>query len=60
MIDPHALLYMVALVIVPLHWGSVPLPIPYWAVLLAVVPGLWIVIGGSVLTIDRLLQLFEA
>ncbi|WP_226023779.1 hypothetical protein [Halomicrobium salinisoli] len=35
-----------------------PAPVPHWLLLLVVVPGLWCVVGGAVLAIDRLLQRF--
>lgn len=41
----------------PLHGAAqAQPPVPHWAVLLAVVPALWVVIGGAVLVIDRLMQ----
>lgn len=36
-----------------------PPPVPHWAVLLVTVPALWLVIGGAVLVVDRLLQRLE-
>ncbi|WP_226013369.1 hypothetical protein [Halomicrobium salinisoli] len=40
-----------------LHGAPAP-PVPHWLLLLVVVPGLWCVVGGAVLAIDRLLQRF--
>lgn len=61
MIGMDVLLSIVALLqVISLHGGTVPTPVPHWAVLLAVVPSLWCVIGAGVLAIDRLLQRFKA
>ncbi|WP_408960350.1 hypothetical protein [Natrinema sp. 74] len=45
----------------PLHGAPPgnPTPVPHWVVLLAVVPALWFVIGGTVLVVDRVLQRFD-
>jgi hypothetical protein len=59
MIGSKALLCTLVLLI-PLHGGPAPSPVPHWAVLLAVVPGLWLVIGGGVLAINRLLRRLES
>ena len=40
---------------VPGHRAAAPAPIPHWLVLFLVVPALWIVIGGLVAALDRLL-----
>ena len=55
--------YSVAAVILPwaaiyLHGVAPSTPVPHWVVLFAVVPALWLLIGGTVLAVDRLLQLF--
>jgi hypothetical protein len=38
----------------PLHGGAVQTPVPHWAVLLAVVPALWLLIAAAVVAVDRL------
>jgi uncharacterized membrane protein len=61
MIDASTLLCAIALLrAVPLHAGVVSTPIPHWVVLLVVVPSLWLLIGASVLAVDRLLRRFGA
>lgn len=37
------------------HAGARPTPVPHWVVLLVGVVGLWVVIGGGVLAVERLL-----
>ena len=59
MIGSKALLCTLVL-LVPLHEGPVLSPVPHWIVLLAVVPGLWLLVGASVVAIDRLLSRFES
>lgn len=54
MTEPNALLGLIALLgFLPLHGASTP--VPHWAVLLVVVPSLWLVIGGGAIAVDRLL-----
>lgn len=48
-----------ASLLVALH-SAASVPVPHWLVLLVVVPGLWCVIGGAVLAVDRLLRRFDA
>jgi hypothetical protein len=37
--------------------GTVPsAPVPHWVVLLVVVPALWLLVGGTVLAVDRLFE----
>ncbi|WP_372910917.1 hypothetical protein [Salinigranum sp.] len=37
--------------------GTVPsTPVPHWVVLLVAVPSLWLLVGGTVLVVDRLLE----
>jgi hypothetical protein len=40
-----------------LHGGAMSSPIPGWAALIGGVLGLWIVIGGGVVAVDRLFEL---
>lgn len=56
--DPTPLLLLLSLPLpLPLHGGAgaPPTPVPHWAVLLTVVPGLWLLIGGGAVALDRLL-----
>jgi hypothetical protein len=45
--------------VAPLHGAGPSMPVPHWAVLLVVVPALWLLIGGAVLAVDRLLERLE-
>lgn len=40
----------------PLHGAVSSTPVPHWLVLLVVVPALWLLVGGIVFAIDRLLR----
>lgn len=40
--------------------GQQPPQVPHWMVLLVAVPALWLVVGGAVVGIDRLLDRLEA
>lgn len=39
---------------VPLHAGPSPTPVPHWVVLFVAVFGLWALIAGGVVVLDRL------
>ncbi|WP_248905331.1 hypothetical protein [Halocatena marina] len=41
---------------VPLHGRVSSPPVPHWVVLIIAVLGLWLIIGGGVLLVDRLLD----
>lgn len=56
MIHNPSVLVWLLLVSVPLHGRGSSLPLPHWVVLIAAVLGLWLVIGGGVLLVDRLLD----
>ena len=55
----HPLSFLVLLTLispVPLHGWTASTPVPHWVVLIVAVLGLWLVIGGGVLVVDRLLS----
>lgn len=62
-VDAAALLALPALVpALPdslLHGAASPVPVPHWVVLLVAVPLLWLLVGGVVLAIDRVLGRLE-
>lgn len=39
-----------------LHGTAPSTPVPHWVVLLVVVPALWLLVGGTVLAVDRLFE----
>ena len=41
---------------IPLHGWTASTPVPHWVALIVAVLGLWLVIGGGVLVVDRLLS----
>lgn len=59
MSEPHSVAAVILLwAAIYLHGVTPSTPVPHWAVLFAIVPTLWLLIGGTVLAVDRLLQLF--
>ena len=51
-------LTIVDLSLIVAHAGTQPTPVPHWLALLVGVVGLWIVIGGGVVVMDKILALF--
>ncbi len=59
MICFHAVDVGLLFAVTPVHGPPSAQPVPHWVVLLAVVPALWLCLGGAVVVVDRLLESIE-